>query len=70
MNFMNGLEFTIEVMQKFPRPILVISNSVQEHDTQNVFKLLEAGAVDVFPKPETGLILAQFSLTILGIKLR
>ncbi|NET16226.1 MAG: chemotaxis-specific protein-glutamate methyltransferase CheB [Okeania sp. SIO1H6] len=55
MAFMNGLEFTREVMQKYPRPILVISNSVQKYDTQNVFKLLEAGAVDVLPKPETGL---------------
>lgn len=54
MASMNGLEFTREVMHKYPRPILVISNSVQEHDTQNVFQLLEAGAVDVFPKPETG----------------
>lgn len=52
---MNGLEFTREVMVNYPRPILVISASVQERDTANVFKLLEAGAVDVFPKPETGL---------------
>ncbi len=55
MASMNGLEFTREVMHNFPRPILVISSSVQDHDTQNVFQLLEAGAVDVFPKPETGL---------------
>ena len=52
---MNGLEFTREVMLNFPRPILVVSASVQKKDTANVFKLLEAGAVDVFPKPETGL---------------
>ncbi len=51
---MNGLEFTREVMMNFPRPILVISSSVRERDTSTVFKLLEAGAVDVFPKPETG----------------
>ena len=55
MAFMNGLEFIREVMQKYPRPILVISNSVQEYNTQNIFQLLEAGAIDVFPKPETGL---------------
>ena len=53
---MNGLEFTREVMQQFPRPILVISASVQAEDTQNVFNLLEAGAIDVFPKPTTGLM--------------
>ena len=48
---MNGLEFTREVMSKYPRPILVISASVQPEDTYNVFQLLDAGAVDVFPKP-------------------
>jgi two-component system chemotaxis response regulator CheB len=48
---MDGLEFTQEVMANFPRPILVISSSVHEENTQNVFRLLQAGAVDVFPKP-------------------
>lgn len=52
---MNGLELTREVMARFPRPILVISASVQEEDTQNVFRILEAGALDIFPKPRTGL---------------
>ncbi|MGC9528273.1 MAG: chemotaxis-specific protein-glutamate methyltransferase CheB [Limnospira sp.] len=52
---MDGLEFTREVMAKFPKPILVISASVQAEDTYNVFQLLNAGAVDVFPKPKTGL---------------
>ena len=47
---MDGLEFTREVMSRFPRPILVISVSV-EAGSPNVFKLLEAGAVDVFQKP-------------------
>ncbi|MEB3827074.1 chemotaxis-specific protein-glutamate methyltransferase CheB [Phormidium sp. CCY1219] len=53
---MNGLEFTQEVMSKFPRPILAISSSVQAEDTHNVFKLLKAGAVDVFPKPRSGMM--------------
>ncbi|MCL1468311.1 chemotaxis-specific protein-glutamate methyltransferase CheB [Argonema galeatum] len=48
---MNGLEFTREVMSKYPRPILVISASVRPEHTYNVFQLLEAGAIDVFPKP-------------------
>lgn len=52
---MNGLEFIQEVMVLYPRPILVISASVQADDTHNVFQLLNAGAVDVFPKPKTGL---------------
>jgi two-component system, chemotaxis family, protein-glutamate methylesterase/glutaminase len=53
---MNGLEFTQEVMKKYPLPILVISASVQADDTQNVFQLLKAGALDVFPKPIGGLV--------------
>jgi two-component system, chemotaxis family, protein-glutamate methylesterase/glutaminase len=53
---MDGLEFTSQVMARYPRPILVISVSVQEDDTQQVFQLLEAGAVDIFPKPHAGLI--------------
>jgi two-component system chemotaxis response regulator CheB len=52
---MDGLEFTREVMSRDPRPILVISASVQEEDTHHIFRLLEAGAVDVFPKPAAGL---------------
>jgi two-component system chemotaxis response regulator CheB len=52
---MNGLELTREVMARYPCPILVVSASVQEEDTQNVFKILEAGALDIFPKPRTGL---------------
>ncbi len=55
MKEMDGLEFTKQVMAKDPRPILVISTSVQKEDTQTIFRLLEAGAVDVFPKPSTGL---------------
>ena len=50
MPVMNGLEFTREVMARYPRPILVVSVSV-EANSPNVFRLLEAGAVDVFPKP-------------------
>jgi two-component system, chemotaxis family, protein-glutamate methylesterase/glutaminase len=50
----DGLELTKQVMANFPRPILVISNSVQEDDTRNIFGLLQAGAVDIFPKPTSG----------------
>lgn len=52
---MGGLELTRRIMAECPRPILVISASVQEDDTSQVFQLLEAGAVDVFPKPRSGL---------------
>lgn len=50
MPVMDGLEFTREVMARYPRPILVVSVSVEEGST-NVFRVLEAGALDVFPKP-------------------
>lgn len=51
MPAMGGLELTREVMDRFPTPILVVSASVKDNMV-NVFKLLEAGAVDVFPKPQ------------------
>lgn len=53
---MDGLELTRRVMAQYPRPILVVSASVHaENDAQTVFQLLQAGALDVFPKPEIGL---------------
>jgi two-component system, chemotaxis family, protein-glutamate methylesterase/glutaminase len=50
----DGLELTKQVMANFPRPILVISNSVREDDAKHIFGLLQAGAVDIFPKPASG----------------
>ncbi len=56
MPHMNGLEFTSQVMRRHPLPILVVSASVQEEeDTHRIFQLLEAGAVDILPKPKAGL---------------
>jgi two-component system chemotaxis response regulator CheB len=52
---MDGLELTQEIMRRFPRPILVVSAAVHPEDAHNVFKLLEAGAIDVLPKPRGGL---------------
>jgi two-component system chemotaxis response regulator CheB len=52
---MDGLELTKEIMGRFPRPILVVSAAVHPEDTHNVFSLLEAGAIDVLPKPRGGL---------------
>jgi two-component system chemotaxis response regulator CheB len=53
MEKMDGLELTKRVMAEDPRPILVISTFVQKNDVDNVFRLLQAGASDVFPKPST-----------------
>jgi two-component system chemotaxis response regulator CheB len=52
---MDGLQLTREIMVRFPRPILVVSSAVGPADTERVFSLLEAGAIDVFPKPRGGL---------------
>jgi two-component system chemotaxis response regulator CheB len=51
MPVMDGLEFTKAVMERFPCPILVVSVSVQKEQTANIFKVLEAGAIDVMAKP-------------------
>lgn len=51
MPVMDGLQFTKEVMLKYPMPILVVSVSVEE-GSGNIFQLLEAGALDVCSKPE------------------
>lgn len=53
MDNMDGLELTKRVMANDPRPILVISNFVRKTDVDNVFRLLQAGAADIFPKPMT-----------------
>lgn len=54
MEPINGLELTKQVMANFPRPVLILSNSVKSDDTKNVFALLQAGASDIFPKPMGG----------------
>lgn len=51
---MDGLEFTKQVMSKFPRPILVVSNYVHPSEVDTIFNLMSAGAVDFFPKPSAG----------------
>lgn len=55
MGTMGGLELTQKLMAEFPVPILVVSSAVQSSDRENIFQLLQAGAVDVFPKPRSGL---------------
>ena len=52
---MDGLEFTRVVMTRNPLPILVLSVSVRAEQTQNIFQMLEAGALDILAKPRGGL---------------
>ena len=54
MPVMDGLEFTKQLMEINPKPILVVSAALQGENETNVFHLLEAGALDVFPKPLGG----------------
>jgi two-component system chemotaxis response regulator CheB len=55
MSKMDGLELTQQIMAKFPRPILVISQAVEGHTSEMAIRLLKAGAVDIFTKPKSGL---------------
>ena len=52
---MDGLKFTKQVMAKYPTPILVLSNTVQKSDVDNIYEVMKAGAVDVMAKPQIAL---------------
>lgn len=45
---LGGQELVDEVMRRGPRPILVVT---AKYDDESVFRLLEAGALEVMPKP-------------------
>lgn len=49
---MDGFELIKQVMAKYPLPVLVISNIVQQGEIDNIFKVLQYGALDVLPKPQ------------------
>ncbi len=51
---MDGLSLTRELMSQYPVPILVMSTSLQDGQKDNIFALLEAGAVEVLAKPLGG----------------
>jgi two-component system, chemotaxis family, protein-glutamate methylesterase/glutaminase len=55
MPVMDGLELTKTIMATCPRPILVVSSLLQNENSGNVFRVLEAGAIDVLPKPRGGI---------------
>ena len=42
-------------MAHHPTPILVLSNAVQKSDVDNIYEVMNAGAVDVMAKPQTAL---------------
>ncbi len=49
MPVMNGLELTKEIMSQSPRPILILS-AFASKDEDLIFKVVNAGAIEVFPK--------------------
>ena len=51
MPVMDGLELTKRVMAECPCPILILSISMQPEQAANIMRMIEAGAVDVMPKP-------------------
>jgi len=51
MPIMNGLELTKAIMTLCPLPILVVSSLGQKERQDIISKLLEAGVIDVHPKP-------------------
>jgi two-component system chemotaxis response regulator CheB len=51
---MNGLELIRRVMEEFPLPILVVSNTAQQQGSTLAFQSLEIGALEVCPKPRGG----------------
>lgn len=48
---MDGMALTEQVMEKYPRPILVLSISAQSYQVHNILNILKAGALDVMAKP-------------------
>ena len=63
MPVVDGLQLTREVMARFPRPILVISSTAKPTEPRASYPVLEAGALDILPKPggETGASLEQLT---------
>lgn len=49
---MDGLELTKKVMANSPMPILVMSGRLETKGSQEVFNLMEAGALDCVKKPQ------------------
>lgn len=51
MPLMDGLEATRQIMQSCPTPIVMISASVAENETDIAFKAIKAGALTLLRKP-------------------
>jgi chemotaxis response regulator CheB len=67
---MDGYELIRQLMDKYPIPILVLSNAVQKNDIENIFKVLQSGALDIIPKPQGGIMNEEEFKKALVIKIR
>ncbi|UYP44695.1 Protein-glutamate methylesterase/protein-glutamine glutaminase [Candidatus Lokiarchaeum ossiferum] len=70
MPIMNGLEALYNIMNKYPRPVIMLS-AYSQKEAQSTFKAIELGAIDFVPKPsgEISLDLNSIRVEILN-KLR
>ncbi len=50
MPVMNGLEALYNIMNKYPRPVIMLS-AYSQSEAQSTFKAMELGAIDFVPKP-------------------
>ncbi len=48
---MDGVEATEQIMAYYPTPILIVTASLAKEDVDFSFRMLEAGALDIFEKP-------------------
>ena len=58
MPVMDGLEALRHIIEKNPKPVLMVS-VLTKHGAEETFKALEYGAVDFIPKPATNLALTM-----------
>lgn len=65
MPVMNGAEFIRQLMQRHPLPVLVVSIAVQNGEAENIFSLLQAGALEVVAKPRMNPLLSAQELSVM-----
>ena len=51
MPVMDGVEATRQIMQTSPRPIVVVTGSMDPRDVKQVFRVMDAGALAIVEKP-------------------
>lgn len=52
MPVMDGFEMLDAILHEHPLPVLIMSSAIESRQDPVTFKILEAGAIDVIPKPK------------------